>query len=191
MLGNVETRRFPSLIGLRSDARSCRRRRSQQTHTSMSGTGRRSSSKGDTKKTGTRASRVSKNTSYAPAAKWTITDWKPPRKISDKELAEARKMFFDMDRDGSGSIDAEELGMMLRSLGQNPSKEELDELIASVDEGDKDGQIQLREFLTLYTNSLDSKTSGQAGREDVNNVFGALGVRTHRHRSETAHARHF
>ena len=94
-------------------------------------------------------------------------------------------MFFDMDRDGSGSIDAEELGMMLRSLGQNPSKEELDELIASVDEGDKDGQIQLREFLTLYTNSLDSKTSGQAGREDVNNVFGALGVRTHRHRSET------
>ena len=151
----------------------------------MSGTGRRSSSKGDTKKTGTRASRVSKNTSYAPAAKWTITDWKPPRKISDKELAEARKMFFDMDRDGSGSIDAEELGMMLRSLGQNPSKEELDELIASVDEGDKDGQIQLREFLTLYTNSLDSKTSGQAGREDVNNVFGALGVRTHRHRSET------
>ena len=56
-------------------------------------------------------------------------------------------MFFDMDRDGSGSIDAEELGMMLRSLGQNPTEKELDELIDSVDEGDKDGQIQLREFL--------------------------------------------
>ena len=53
--------------------------------------------------------------------KWNVTEYKPPRKISDKELTEARKMFFEMDRDGSGSIDAEELGMMLRSLGQSHS----------------------------------------------------------------------
>ena len=87
--------------------------------------------------------------------KWTVdADWKPPRKISDKELEAARKMFFELDRDGSGSIDAEELGMMLRSLGQNPSDEELKELIDSVDDGDKDGQIQLREFLLLYTQGL-------------------------------------
>merc|ERR1719321_1592800 len=65
--------------------------------------------------------------------KWNITEYKPPRKISDKELEAARKMFFELDRDGSGSIDAEELGMMLRSLGQNPSEEELADLIASVD----------------------------------------------------------
>ena len=114
--------------------------------------------------------------------KWNVTEYKPPRKISDKELTEARKMFFEMDRDGSGSIDAEELGMMLRSLGQNPSDQELKELIDSVDEGDKDGQIQLREFLKLYTQSLDGKTSGQAGKEDCANVFAALGVRNPRPR---------
>lgn len=107
--------------------------------------------------------------------KWNVTEYIPPRKISDKELEAARKMFFDLDRDGSGSIDAEELGMMLRSLGQNPSEEELIELINSVDDGDKDGQIQLREFLKLYTQGLDSKLSGQAGKEDVSNVFSALG----------------
>ena len=86
-------------------------------------------------------------------------------------------MFFDLDRDGSGSIDAEELGMMLRSLGQNPTDEELRDLIDSVDEGDKDGQIQLREFLKLYTQSLDQKSSGAAGKEDVDNVVMALDVR--------------
>ena len=71
------------------------------------------------------------------------------------------QMFFELDRDGSGSIDAEELGMMLRSLGQNPTDEEIKELIASVDDEDGDGQLQLREFLQLYTQGLDSKTKGK------------------------------
>ena len=66
---------------------------------------------------------------------------------------------------------------MLRSLGQNPTDEELRDLIDSVDEGDKDGQIQLREFLKLYTQSLDQKSSGAAGKEDVDNVVMALDVR--------------
>jgi len=112
------------------------------------------------------------------APKWHVTDYKPPRKISDKELEMARKMFFELDRDGSGSIDAEELGMMLRSLGQNPTEDELAALIDSVDGGDdndKDGQIQLREFLKLYTEGLDTKSKGRAGKEDVANVFSALG----------------
>jgi len=112
--------------------------------------------------------------------KWNVTsEYVPPRKISDKELEVARKMFFDLDRDGSGSIDAEELGMMLRSLGQNPTEEELNELIDSVDEGDKDGQIQLREFLKLYTQGLDAKRAGKAGKDDVVNVFCALGGDPH------------
>jgi Ca2+-binding EF-hand superfamily protein len=109
--------------------------------------------------------------------KWAITEYKAPRKISDKELEMARKMFFELDRDGSGSIDAEELGVMLRQMGQNPTEQELKELIDSVDDGDKDGQIQLREFLKLYTESVDAKKSGKAGKDDVRNVFCALGVR--------------
>ena len=92
-------------------------------------------------------------------AKWHTTDYKPPRKISDQELMAARKMFFELDRDASGSIDADELAFMLRSLGQNPTEQEIKDLIASVDEdgGDGDGKIQLREFLKLYTDGLDTK----------------------------------
>ena len=63
---------------------------------------------------------------------------------------------------------------MLRSLGQNPTEEELKDLIDSVDDGDKDGQIQLREFLKLYTEGLDTRASGKAGKEDVDNVVTAL-----------------
>lgn len=52
--------------------------------------------------------------------------------------------------DGSGSIDVDELCVMMRALGQNPSPEELEELVRSVDGkhgGEMDGQIQLREWL--------------------------------------------
>ena len=111
--------------------------------------------------------------------KWNVAEYKPPRKISDKELETARKMFFDLDRDGSGSIDADELGVMLRSLGQNPTEQELKDLIDSVDDGDKDGQIQLREFLKLYTEGLDARKDGRAGKDDINNIFAAFGGDVH------------
>lgn len=68
---------------------------------------------------------------YQGPLTWNTQEYTPPRKISDQELAQARKMFFELDRDASGSIDAEELGFMLKSLGQNPTDEELRELIVS------------------------------------------------------------
>jgi len=98
------------------------------------------------------------------------------RPLEEKELVVARRMFFELDRDGSGSIDAEELGIMLRSLGQSPTEQEINELINSVDGGGSsaaDGQIQLREFLVLYAQGLDSK--GKAGSTDVNDCFLSMG----------------
>ena len=58
-----------------------------------------------------------------------MQDYKPQRQISNEELKKAREIFFSLDSDMSGSIDAEELGIMLRSLGQNPSDQELKDLI--------------------------------------------------------------
>ena len=62
---------------------------------------------------------------------------------------------------------------MMRGLGQNPSEEELQELIDSVDEGEKDGQIQLREFIKLYTMSLDNKNA--TSNTEVNDCFATFG----------------
>ena len=68
-------------------------------------------------------------------AKWKVeAKWAPPRRLTDAELAAARRMFFELDKDSSGSIDEEELSVMLRSLGQNPTEEEVKLLIKSVDD---------------------------------------------------------
>ena len=99
--------------------------------------------------------------------------WAPVRRLSTPELGTARQIFFNLDKDGSGSIDAEELGGVMRTLGQTPTEEEIKELIKSVDEGDCDGKIQLREFFTLYARGLD--TQNVANNTDINNVFMAFG----------------
>ena len=97
---------------------------------STSSTGKSQSTGG---KGGLKSSKLSPSASrpmgrYAEA-KWHTVDYKPQRKITDEELTAAKKMFFQLDTDSSGSIEAEELGVMLRSMGQNPTEEQLKELI--------------------------------------------------------------
>ena len=48
-------------------------------------------------------------------------------------LSEFKETFNLFDEDGSGSVTTEELGTVMRKLGQNPSKSELDEMIQEVD----------------------------------------------------------
>ena len=55
----------------------------------------------------------------------------------DEEFQEAFSLF---DKDGDGIITTKELGTVMRSLGQNPTEAELQELI---DESDADGNLTL------------------------------------------------
>ena len=52
---------------------------------------------------------------------------------SSRIFSEFREAFSLFDKDGDGTISAKELGTVLKSLGQNPSEEELEELIEEVD----------------------------------------------------------
>lgn len=64
------------------------------------------------------------------------------------------KAAFDMfDTDGGGDISTKELGTVMRMLGQNPSREELDAIIEEVDE---DGEIIVRSLI-LYLNAQTVK----------------------------------
>jgi len=53
--------------------------------------------------------------------------------------AEIREAFQVFDKDGSGYISSRELGMVMRSLGQNPTEQEL---MAMINEVDIDGTLR-------------------------------------------------
>jgi len=118
-----------------------------------------------------------------------MSNYVPPRAIKTAELKDARKLFNELDRDNSGFIDSEELAQALRSLGQDPTEEEVEELIRSVDgeSGDRDGKIELREFLKLYTQGIDQ--AGKTNDTDINDCFASLGgdPRAQESRVDTTH----
>lgn len=70
-----------------------------------------------------------------------------------KELTAIFKVF---DKDGDGKISKSELGVVLRSLGDDMSDDELDEVIVKVD-GDGDGLIDLQEFIRFHTRKTASE----------------------------------
>jgi Ca2+-binding EF-hand superfamily protein len=68
--------------------------------------------------------------------------------LNRDQVAELWQLFTTFDNDGSGSITAEELGLVLKSLGQSPSQNELQEMIEEVDIN-RSGTINFAEFQTL------------------------------------------
>ena len=50
------------------------------------------------------------------------------------QISEFKEAFTLFDKDGSGAISIDALGQVMKSLGQNPSKTELLEMIAEVDD---------------------------------------------------------
>ena len=58
------------------------------------------------------------------------------------QIAEFKEAFLLFDRDGDGSISVREIGTVMRSLGQNPTDEELNFIIQEFDQ-DGSGTIDL------------------------------------------------
>uniref|UniRef100_A0A673C2K9 Calmodulin 2 n=1 Tax=Sphaeramia orbicularis TaxID=375764 RepID=A0A673C2K9_9TELE len=79
----------------------------------------------------------------------------PPLSFVCLEFKEAFSLF---DKDGDGTITTKELGTVMRSLGQNPTEaelqdminEEVDEMIREADI-DGDGQVNYEEFVQMMT----------------------------------------
>ena len=104
--------------------------------------------------------------------------------ISDEQLQQAKEAFFRTDKDGSGSIDREELGFMLKSLGQNPTEAELSKMMMEADRGGSNeekfdeggnGKIEMREFLKWYGAICNEGTGNASEEQDVLDAYCAFG----------------
>ena len=80
--------------------------------------------------------------------------------ITEEEQQEIKEAFNIIDKDCDGFIKTDELATLLRTLGHNPTKEELDELIKQYDI-DNSGTIDFNEFIVLMNNKLKEQQEGQ------------------------------
>lgn len=91
--------------------------------------------------------------------------------MSEQQIAEIKKVWAICDKDGSGSIDANELKIVMKELaGMEPSPTELDQLLRLIDENN-DGIISWEEFLAALGKWLaeengkgDSSSSSISGK---------------------------
>lgn len=73
--------------------------------------------------------------------------------LSAEQISELKAAFNLFDLDGGGDIDSEELGTVMRALGQNPSEDEIAAMIAEVDtEGT--GSIEMEGFIRLMARKM-------------------------------------
>jgi calmodulin len=68
--------------------------------------------------------------------------------LTDEKIMEFKEAFEMFDRDKDGLINSKELGNILRSLGHDPSEQELSDMISEVDINE-DKKIDFNEFMQL------------------------------------------
>jgi len=73
--------------------------------------------------------------------------------LNEELVLEFREAFRLFDNDGDGTINSKELGVVMRSMGQNPTESELLEMINEVDV-DGNGIIDFPEFLAMMAKKL-------------------------------------
>ncbi|KAG8050027.1 hypothetical protein GUJ93_ZPchr0009g1831 [Zizania palustris] len=86
--------------------------------------------------------------------------------LSKEQIAEFREAFSLFDKDGDGTITTKELGTVMRSLGQDPTEAELQEMVAEVD-ADGSGSIDFTEFISL----LARKMRDTEAEDDLRDAF--------------------
>ncbi|KAH0603439.1 uncharacterized protein H6S33_007761 [Morchella sextelata] len=84
--------------------------------------------------------------------------------LSEDQVSEFKEAFSLFDKDGDGQITTKELGTVMRSLGQNPSESELQDMINEVD-ADNNGTIDFPEFLTMMARKMKDTDSEEEIRE--------------------------
>eukprot|EP00250_Pteridium_aquilinum_P025772 c3150_g1_i1 orf=345-752(-) len=77
---------------------------------------------------------------------------------TDVQQQEIREVFDLFDTNNSGTIDAEELQMAMRSLGFEAGTEEIKNMIEEID-ANNSGSIEFQEFLQMMTGKISERVS--------------------------------
>ena len=86
--------------------------------------------------------------------------------ITDEQRKDLQDVFDQFDKDKYGKISSRELETAMQSMGQNPTVEEIQEMMKEVDL-DQDGKISFEEFMHLMTNN----TKETETEDEVINAF--------------------
>ncbi|KAH8495700.1 hypothetical protein H0E87_018762 [Populus deltoides] len=89
--------------------------------------------------------------------------------LTEEQIVEFREAFCLFDKDGDGCITVEELATVIRSLDQNPTEEELHDMISEVD-SDRNGTIEFAEFLSLMAKKM-KETDAEEELKEAFKVF--------------------
>ncbi|XP_068156480.1 calmodulin-related protein 97A [Drosophila tropicalis] len=84
--------------------------------------------------------------------------------LTEEQVAEFKEAFALFDKDDSGSITTRELGTLMRSLGQNPTEAELQDLVNEVDI-DGNGEIDFSEFCSMMAKQMRETDTEEEMRE--------------------------
>eukprot|EP01066_Platyproteum_vivax_P001666 Platyproteum_vivax@DN12119_c0_g1_i1.p1 len=87
--------------------------------------------------------------------------------MSAKQRAEIKEAFDLFDADGSGEIDAKELGIAFHALGFDVDPKEMSKMISSID-ADGQGSVDFNEFVTM----MESKLGERDPVEECRKCFG-------------------
>ena len=79
--------------------------------------------------------------------------------LSVQQIADLQEAFKLFDRDGDGTISTDELTIVLRSIGQNPTQREIEAMIAEVEVNVKtvdkaNKELEFDEFLLLMSKKI-------------------------------------
>jgi Ca2+-binding EF-hand superfamily protein len=93
--------------------------------------------------------------------------------LTQEEIDGCREAFLSFDRDRNGTIDIWELRQVLEAMGQNPTEEELFQMISEVDDN-MSGCIDFREFIQVIELQKD-RAENFDDESDMIDAFVACG----------------
>ncbi|KAJ5079278.1 calmodulin-1 [Anaeramoeba ignava] len=76
--------------------------------------------------------------------------------LSNDQIAEFKEAFNLFDKDGDGKITSKEVGVVMRSLGVNPTEAELQDIVNDID-ANMNGFIEFQSFVNLIKKKMQDE----------------------------------